>query len=344
MRKMILICPRFRKIEYGIKESFERQGIEVYPIYFNMGMSNRAYYQRLKHKLGFSIDNYLAKEKEKFNALVQREYNDIQPEFVYVVQGRWMSIETLKMMKKKSFVSLYLWDMISLFPEMKETFRLYDIIYSFDINDTKNLQKNGYNAKFKPSGYDSRIYYPLNTDRVIDVSFVGAMYHDRVKLLKKLIKELPDIKWEIYGEYAPIRLPFKWLRWRFSSEHKYFKNKNISKEEVNLLYNKSKIVLSIVRSNQEDGWSARLPEILGTCTFQITNYYPSVEREFEGCLATYKNSEQLVKIIKYYLNNMEIAKIMAKKGYDKVLNKYSDDALNKVVLDDCSYGNNNVSI
>jgi len=332
--KMLLVCPHFRNIEYGVAVSFKRLGVDVYPIFFNMGMDKKHIYQRVKNKLGMSIEKFLLNEKRKFNEQLLEKYQLVQPDCVYIIQGRWVSAESIKQMKKKSFIALYLWDMVNLFPEMYDTFHQYNIIYSFDKHDCELLNKKGYNAKFKPSGYDDSVYFPVQQEKEYDVSFVGAMYPERVALLKELIKKLPGIRWGIFGEYAPMRNPVKWLKWRFSSDYSYFRNKNISKAEANLVYNKSKIILSIVRANQIDGWSARLPEILGAKAFQITNYYSSVEKEFQGCLCLYKNNTELVTLIQYYLQNEPVREAIAEQGYQKVKRFYSDDLLNKIIIDD----------
>lgn len=340
--KMLLVCPKFHDIEYGILNSFKRLGMDVYPLFFDMGISEKKYIKRIKLKVGWNTNKILREEKKQFNSLALKMYNEIQPDIVYVIQGRWMSKDTLAIIKKKSYIALYLWDMISLFPEMRETFDKYDIIYSFDKRDTKFLKEQGLNAKFKPSGYDNSIYYPIECIKKYDVAFVGAMYPERVKMLKALIKEFPDINWAIYGEYAPLRNWIKWVKWRFSSDFRYFKNSNLKKNDVNKLYNKSKIVLSIVRENQKDGWSARLPEVLGAKTFQLTNYYDSVEKEFIGCLDMYKDQKELIEKIRFYLKNDQKRNIIASEGYRKVKEKYSDDILNKIIIDD--FKNNRIKL
>ena len=329
--KMLLVCPHFRNIEKGIVDSFRRIGVEVYPFFFSMGMDNHHYYQRLKLKLGLNINDFLEKEKVKFNERLKQEYEYIQPEIVYIIQGRWMAQDTIRLFRKTSYVVLYLWDMVSLFPEMEETFGEYNVIYSFDKNDTNQLCSLGYNANFKPSGYDSSIYFPIMCEKEYDLCFVGAMYPERVKLLKKIYNQLPGLNWAVYGEYAPIRKPIQWVKWRFSSDYKLFKNKNIDKTEVNEIYNKSKIVLSIVRSNQENGWSARLPEILGTKSFQLTTYFPAVEKEFLGCIVLYKNEMDCIYQIQYYLSHAKEREEIAERGFQKA-RSLSDDELNKIII------------
>lgn len=330
--KMLLVCPHFRGIEYGLIDTFKNLNVEVHPFFFDVGFSSNHYLQRVKVKLGVSIDDFLQKQKEEFNKNFIEEYKRVLPDIVYVVQGRWMSKESLECVNQKSYTALYLWDMVSLFPDMVETFAYYHKIYSFDCDDAVALSEHGLPASYKPSGYDHRVYYPMNTEKIYDICFVGAMYPERKELLKELIEAFPNLKWEIYGEYAPKRNPVMWLKWRFSKDYLYFRNKNISKEKVNELYNKSKIVLSVVRSNQKNGWSARLPEILGTCTFQLTNYFPAVEEEFNGSLVTYKTKAELFDLIRYYIEHDEERQRIAKNGYDKVYPVFTDETINHGII------------
>lgn len=331
--RIMIICPHFRGIEYGVVESFRRLGYEVYPLYFSVGIDDWHYIQRLKLKLNISIEGFLSKEMKKFNMRVIGEFNKINPEYVYVIQGRWMNEETIDFIRERSYITLYLWDMVSLFPEMIPTFSHYNKVYSFDKNDTEFLRKNDVNAEYKASGYDPSVYHKMESRKKYDISFIGAMYPERVEMLKCLIKKFPDLHWAIYGEYAPLRNPGKWLKWRFSTDRNYFRNKNINKNEVNIVYNESKIVISIVRSNQKDGWSARLPEILGAGAFQITNWYDSVEREFSGCLCTYKTIDELITKITYFIEHDVEREKIAERGYQKVLKEFSDDVLNQRVIE-----------
>ena len=280
------------------------------------------------------------KEKIRFNERLLNEFSRVKPDLVYVIQGRWVSEETIMEFRKTSFVALYLWDMVSLFPEMESTFSEYNVIYSFDIKDTEKLISKGYNAKFKPSGYDTSVYFPIKCNKEYDICFVGAMYPDRVQFLKKIDSSLPGLKWAVYGEYAPIRKPIRWVKWRFSSDFKLFKNRNIDKTKVNEVYNKSKIVL-IVRNNQENGWSSRLPEIMGTKSFQLTTYFPAVENEFTDCLALYKNERECIAQIQYYLSHEAERTGIAENAYKKA-QLFSDDVLNNQIIQDFIEWRNNI--
>lgn len=332
--KLLIVIPHFNKIEYGVIDSYKRLGFDVYSLFFSVGFSKFNFYQRVKNKLGFSVNKYLERQKGRFNKRLLKKYYSIRPDIVYVVQGRWVDETTLKKFGENVFKVLYLWDMVSLFPEMKKTFRYYDCLLSFDKEDAERLKKQGYNSAFRPSGYDPCVYYPIEFKKSIDISFIGAMYQDRVEMLKKLISDFPCLKIELYGKYAHIVEFKKWLKWRFSKESHFFKNKNISKTNVNVVYNKSKIVLAIVRNNQTDGWSSRLPEILGSRAFQITNYYPSVEKEFAGSLVTYKDYSDLKEKISYYLAHEKERTAIAQKGYRKVSVEMTEDAINHILIDE----------
>lgn len=331
--KLLLIKPKSRSFD-GLIEAFQHLGFEVKTIEYSTGIEKNRYFIRLKNRLGFSISNYLQQKRESLNRQIILIYESFQPDIVYVSQGLHIFESTISQICENTFTALSLSDMISLFPEIPSTFPYYDVIYSYDKADIEQLQSMGHNAKFKPAGYNSSIYYKQNVKKDCDISFVGTMYSERVEILQQLIKVFPDREWEIYGEYAPLRFPIKWIKWRFSIEHKYFRNKYLDPVEVNSLYNRSKIVLNIVRANQRDGWSARLPQISGSGTFQITDYLETVDRIFGNCVCMFDGFEDLVEKIKYFLQHDEKREMIAQKGYTKVTAEYSLNSIMKILLED----------
>lgn len=333
MIKLLLIKP-ISKAFNGLINGFQHLNFEVKVIEYSSGIEKHKYFVRLKNKLGFDICKYLYNKKEHLNKEILQVYQSFKPDIIYVCQGLYILESTLDHIRKKSFTVLALSDMLSLFPEIHSTFPYYDIIYSYDKSDIELLQFKGYNAKFKPASYDNSIYFREIRNKDCDISFVGTMYSERIDILKKLVKRFPDKKWEIYGEFAPLRFPIKWIKWRLSSEYNYFKNKYLDPIEVNHVYNRSKIVLNIVRANQANGWSARLPQIAGSGAFQITNYFSTVEKTFGDCICTFKSYEDLVHKIEYYLQYDKEREIIARKGFKKVSEEYSLNTVIGIVMED----------
>lgn len=330
----VLVVEPDSKAFLGTNDGFIKAGYEVKIIKFSSGIEKQRYITRLKNKLGFDISKYLSRKRDYLNQQIIDTYNCYRPDIVLIRQGRHILPETVQQIAEKAFVVLALSDMISLFPDIPATFPYYDVIYSYDRADIAQLQDAGFKAKFKPAGYNKYIYHKENAEKNCDISFVGTMYPERITVLKQLVKTFPTMRWEIYGEYAPLRTPLKWLNWRFSSEYKYFRNKYLNPVDVNDLYNRSKIVLNIVRANQRDGWSSRLLQIAGAGAFQITDYFDAVEKEFDGCVCLFKTYNELVERIAYYLDHDDARESIAKRGYDKVINDASSNLIVKMVMDD----------
>ena len=66
-------------------------------------------------------------------------------------------------------------------------------------------------------------------------------------------------------------------------------------------------------------------QILASGAFQITNFFPVVKENFEGCLETYRNDQELIEKIRYFLNHDSERNMIATKGHLKaedIKNKY----------------------
>ena len=322
-KKVLLICPPFRNTTIRQVEIIEHCGYQVKVLEFHKGINRKNYFLRLCLRAHINIDGTLNRKRIAFNQKAIELFNDYEPDVVLVIQGIQLNEESIEYMKKTATLIVTLSDMLSLFNELNTLVPLYDLVFSYDKSDVEYLNKNGINAKWKKASFNSNIYKKIPCAKDIDISFVGAMYPERRELLNRLTLDLPEYRWAIYGEYAKPRHPILYIKWLTSKNRKYFMNCEIPQNITNEIYNRSKIVLNIVRSNQKMGWSSRLPQILGSGTLQITNYFDAVFDEFNECLVTFNHYEELISKIKYYLENDEKREQVANKGYVKSVN-YSD--------------------
>lgn len=339
---MRVLCtyPFFRETEGIVEKQLIELGIDAVGIPFSIGIESKNFYQKLRYLLRRDLTKYYKKKRITYNNNLLNTVNTFKPDLVYIRQGSEVLPDTLKQISEITYVALALSDILSLFPAVYDLFPFCDVIYSYDKQDIETLRQKGFNAKFEPARYESSVYYKLGTKKTTDISFVGAMYPERIEIMKRLANTFPTLNWEIYGKYAPPWQVPKWIKWLKNKEYRYFKNKEISKYTVNSVYNRSRIVLNIVRANQRDGWSSRLPQILGTGSFQITNYYESVEREFGDCLCTYTDFDDLVEKIKYYLEHDEERKSIAERGYQKAIECYADEIASRLLLKDFASSRN----
>lgn len=249
------------------------------------------------------VERLIENRKKKINSKIDLIFKKYKPLGVFVVQGIQLYPYLIDKFKQSSYVACQMADRISLFPELKEYIKHYEMIYTYSSEDAETIKAFGVEGKYvPPQGQD--IYKPLSTKKTIDVSFVGVMYEDRLELLKKLVFDLPNVNFVFYGKYCS-RFDFKKnLEWLFNKRiHKCFKNREITEKKSCVLYNKSKICLNLNRENAGNSWAGRFASILRTKSFQIMTYNDLANDSFHNCLVLFNSVEELENQIVTYLED-----------------------------------------
>lgn len=324
-KKALILSVKFHNKPITNRQLFLNNGFDVMEVYSTPGISKHNYYQRLKYHLGGSVAKYLKRRDGKFNDKIIKIVNKYKPDIVYVFQGKQLSAETVQYIKARTFIGLSLIDRVSLFPEIVDSFQFYDFLNTYSKEDAEELQNCGINCEYAPSSTDTNTYYKIPMRKTIDVSFVGAMgasYEDRHELLTKLVKDLPDVKFAIYGDYAPIRKPKQFFEWLTDARlRSCFKNRTITYEQANKLYNSSCICLNLNRSNAGNSWAGRFADIVATKNFQLVTYNESIKEVFDGLVGMYEDYEDLKEQIEYYLSQPALMDDMANACFDKFFNE-----------------------
>lgn len=311
MKKVLLLAPHFNNYTEIFSSSIQQCGYQVIALSFEAYSWKTALCKMLHQNYKWIVE----KEKDRFNRTVTKVYEKNLPDFVIVIRGDFMREQTLRIMKK-SAIALWLYDSISRYPESGNNWDLYDLHYVFEESDVEKLSKEGKEACFLPLGYDSQRYYAIESrEETIDISFVGAMYESRKKILEQLVEDFPDLNMKFYGIYVFKRNVTEYIRFLKSPLRKVFKNRTISHSKANQLYSKSKINLNILHEQSKGGWNARLNEILGAGGFQIVSYNPKIEEKYHGMLETFQDYSDLKKKIKYYLERPQERKDYKDRGY-----------------------------
>jgi spore maturation protein CgeB len=91
---------------------------------------------------------------------------------------------------------------------------------------------------------------------------------------------------------------------------------NISQHKEAAHYRGAKIAINISHFNYDQYSSDRLVRILGTGTMCLSKYFINAEKRFEDGkhLRFWNTFEELENLIKYYLENEEERKHIAKRG------------------------------
>lgn len=334
MHKVFIVGTDFRWYTDSIERAFASQGCETRKLATHLGPNKWNLFIRLKIRFGLDVAKFINKKKDAINKKALKMFNEFNPDIMYVVLGNQLTPETVTHMKQTATTVLFLSDTFEYYKEAYDIVHLYDLIYSYELTDIQLLEKENIYAKPSMGSFDEYQYFPMSCEKDIDVSFVGKMYPERKELLNRLMVDLPNVKFSFYGEYAKLRHPILFFQWLFSKKRRVFKNKNIHFSKTNEIYNRSKICLNVHCAQTKKGWSSRLPEILGSGAFQIVDYNEAIADEFHNCLYTYKNYEELVKSITYFLNHDEERNLIAKNGYEYVIRNHSMNHRIKEILGD----------
>ena len=233
----------------------------------------------------------------------------------------------LKKIKKTSSSKMILLSNISpkhLLPQsQKNCIPYYDKIF---ISDT------GHEIEWKDLGAQNVIRLPLSAgspntfqkvisksenSKIYDVTFVGRLdrlHYHRMNTLNFLISQGVDLNIWTWDESKGYLKEFPLVESRIIGSA-------YGKEMVKVLA-QSKIVLNIHILTQPCGGNLRLFEIPSAKSFQIADKCPSDWFIDGNEIVLYKNNDDLLNKINYYLNNEQERINITNNGYDRVLKEH----------------------
>jgi len=330
MKILIIGSGRYNIYESALKKGFDEIGYDVYTFYW------KSYFKDYKYKSFVEKLNYKFQNKFlvghvlwQINKDVVQKVNEIKPDLVFIYRGTHIYPKTIQKIKSfgckvfgynndDPFSEKYSLSHFRLWSLYKKGIFSYDWIFSYrwkNIDDYKNL---GYeNVSLLRSYYikDSN-FYISNIEKKYDVIFIGHWENDgRDEIIKYLIEN--GIKIKLFGTL-----------WEKSKYYKYLKEKigdikPIYKEEYNLTINKAKIALVFLSKINNDTYTRRCFEIPATKTMMIAEYTDDLANNLfeEDKEAVYfKNKEELLEKIKYYLANEDKMKEIGENGYKRLMN------------------------
>jgi len=322
MKRVLVIGPSFYCYNYSIGDAFEKLGYAVQIVEFDEPVNPFNLRNRILNKLPFSRKFIQNSSRVFFNSSILKRFADFNPELVFIYNGDILEPSTISFFKQTAKVSIWALDGVSRHPRSEQLAPLVNAYFCFEQNDVYSLKSKGINVYFLPQACDTKIYHPIPSIKDIDILFVGALYDypNRIKLLKKVVDTFPQYKIAVYGIYKPwYKNPLKWL---FREKRDIFKNYSIPPEEVNRLYNRSKICLNIHHPQSKNGANPKVFEISGAGAFQLVDWNPFIESIFPSQeIAMYRSEKELIDMIVYYLHQDNT--VMIEKAYKLISEKHT---------------------
>ncbi len=125
----------------------------------------------------------------------------------------------------------------------------------------------------------------------------------------------PYKKIRIFGRFYSIYSPrslYGWLKFPFKN---CIVNGSFSSSEINEIYNSSKICLNIQHKQNKSGYNPRTIEIMASGSFQLSNFTQGMRKNhWDDIIGEYKDEQDLVSKVKFYLEQDMLRKKMAESA------------------------------
>lgn len=206
--------------------------------------------------------------------------------------------------------------------------RCFDYTYSFNEADVQRFKNANISASYLPIGYQE-VYEKVDEElrQDIDICFVGSSRKSRIMLLDAVAKFAHNHKlnMKVYGPYWEKQYP--WKKWVFHYKYpalfKCIENGYFTPAEVASIYKRSKICLN-AHGNGAVSLNPRTFQIMATGSFQLVDEVSHYGEVLPGNhVVVYKDEEDLLNKIDYYLNNNVERMRISTRGMDFVKHNYS---------------------
>ncbi|MEY2703165.1 MAG: hypothetical protein RLY43_1803 [Bacteroidota bacterium] len=270
----------------------------------------------------------------------KRKYEEFKPDMIFVIQGAPHSLQyisTLNVFKVGWWIEPS--DEIE---ELLINSSPFDFYYCFSLLSIDRLGKYKKNIGYMNHFVDRRIFRVLpDVSKKYDLVFVGNWSEWRDDVIRAVLSVTSNIV--IYGP-----------RWRSRSDissnilKKIHMGNHIEGQDLNLLYNKSKIVLNAARKLGSNGLNMRFTEALSAGSFLVTDMVAEIPTHFlDGeSLVVFQNLDDLKRLVNFYLkydarrNSIAInGEKVINQNYDysefanKIIRLYSNHAINSSLAD-----------
>jgi glycosyltransferase involved in cell wall biosynthesis len=329
-KKILIAYVRFPPIAFELKEVFEAMGIEVcvflasdVPVSFVhkkvfRRLTKWAWSLRLVKKgVGLFLDHPLRWENVAGDRLYET-YQVFQPDLVLFIQEPTYGNRGSKILERITAPKIG-WN-VEAYEEierLKEGCQFFDAYNLFNQNAVAMLNKEQIPAKYLCHAVNPKRFYPLpKTQPLYDICFVGNFSPWRDEILNAALSVTRNVA--LYGPNWIGNRKSKIAPQMLAAIHK---DNTILGEELNTLFNSSKIVINVARVRDSAGLNMRFFEVLATGACLLTDAPPELDRHFikNTHLATFSDIEELKHNLAALLADSSLRKRIGVAGYEQVV-------------------------
>lgn len=259
-KKILFISPKFFGYHEIIQSQLHEFGAQV--DYFDERPSNNTIIKAVMRINRNFVSKYIHRYYENLLSEIEAEKYD----YLFVIKGEVIPeifINKFKKLNPDAQCLLMLWDSIKNYEYVLNKSKLFDVTFSFDKDDC-----NKYGFEFRPLFYNEKYLSIANKQKELpyDITFIGTVHSDRLKILEELKRKLGDKYTYNYYLYIPSKVLF-YIKKVFQKEFRiksknYFQFESLSSNQVLDIISKSRVVIDIEHPGQT-GLTMRTIEMLG---------------------------------------------------------------------------------
>ena len=277
------------------------------------------------------------KYQDKIGQLLIKKIEEFKPDLIFVVNGFHLNRKTPEKIRKMFRIPVVVYVVDD--PLLKRTW-LYDLggySHLFVIDDSwmPYLEYfNPGNVSFLPQTSNHRVFRLLEIKQDYEIGFSGNLNLKLPNtpsgfLRAQILNYVVEAGYNVIAAAPNISDTFEYFP--ALKKIKYF-DKYVDHEELNRVYNRAKIILSIHSPQFKHGIAPRVFEAAFAGAFQLVEYKPDIETLFPG-MPYFKTKEEMLDKIEFYLNNDRDREDIAKKMRELALEKHTFKSRAEVILD-----------
>lgn len=205
---------------------------------------------------------------------------------------------------------------------LDDDWRNYDLIAVASKSYARKLTEHGVAALYVPQFTNPERFYPAPDEKLkTDILFVGSNWHDRTSLRYALES---GFSVAVYG-----------YNWNGVIPAEMYKGSYIANSDLARYYSSAKIVLNDHRPDMKVfGFvNNRIYDATAAGALVISDYMPEIESEYGDSVPMYKDKQELVDLLTYYLTHDEERQKLATKAREITLRKFTDSIVAKRILE-----------
>lgn len=272
--------------------------------------------------------------REQMTKRFIRKVEEYRPDFVFVVQASHLSASAPKIITSLFRIPIALWVIDDPLTRhqfdpffIKSHFNYHHIFVADEYWMPPLKLLGDVKLHYLPFAANHEFFKPLNLKKDIDIIFVGSLASGPNTNKSIIFSALKEFKVTLVGPNIKVYArASQHPRWNFI-------DKFIFSEELNELYNRSKIVLAFHHTQLKSDPSPRTFNAAACKAFQISEFKPNTNKLFNGNIVEFHSPSDLQDKVAYYLTHEEERQKHAEACYPIAIQNHTYVARAKTVLE-----------